>query len=290
MPRVNHVKKAQQRYKTVPVLDENGNPTYRENQRARPTKRGVTVTRQRVTVADKNQPLPPLRCDFPGCPSGVIAVGESYKWIKPKSGPYGGSQRNRHESHPSWHPWEYSSSLGARTAQIQHEAWEAINSTNLESPEDVTSVLEWVADEVRGLVEEKRESASNIEDGFGHPTSQSEELEGIADELESWADDIENADVPELPDPEEVDCAECEGNGVTDEGCDDCQGAGVIEDTEGNITGDCSTCGGDGQVEVDCADCDGSGQVESEEPTAEQMDAWRDEVEQLFSIIDECPV
>lgn len=290
MPRVNHVKKAQQRYKTVPVLDENGQPTYRENQRKRPTKRGATVTRQRVTVADKSQPLPPLRCDFPGCPTHEILPGEAYKWIKPKSGPYGGSQRNRHESHPSWHQWEYSSSLSARTAQISHEAWGTINATTFEEPDGVREVLTNVAEEVRGLAEEKRESAQNLEEGFGHPTSQSEELESTAEELDSWADDIENADVPELPEPDQVDCTECEGEGTKDEGCEDCQGTGVIEDTEGDVTGDCSTCGGDGQVEVNCDSCEGSGQVDGEEPTDEQMDAWRDEVEQLFSIVDECPV
>ena len=40
MPKVNHVKKAQRRYKMVPVLDENGQPAYRTVQRKRPTKRG----------------------------------------------------------------------------------------------------------------------------------------------------------------------------------------------------------------------------------------------------------
>lgn len=290
MPRVNHVKKAQQRYKTVPVLDADGNPTYRENQRKRPTKRGATVTRQRVTVADKNQPLPPLRCDFPGCPTHEILPGEAYKWIKPKSGPYGGSQRNRHESHPSWNVWEYSSSLSARTAQISHEAWETINSTEFDTAEDVTSVLSDVAEQIRELAEEKREGAQNIEDGFGHPTSQSEELESIAEELDSWADDVENADVPELPEPDPVDCAECEGEGDKEVGCADCQATGVIEDTEGNVTGDCTTCGGDGKGTEQCEACEGTGQVEGEEPTEEQMEAWREEVDQVLSVVDDCPV
>jgi len=176
MPRVNYIKKAQQRYKTVPVLDADGNPTYRILQRARPTKRGETEIRQRVTVADKSQPLPPLRCDYPACSTHEIVPGQAYKWIKPKSGPYGGHQRNRHADHPSWHPWEYSSSLSARIAQIQHDAAEALNQ-NFESKEDVESALSDIAEEIRALAEEKREAASNIEDGFGHATTQSEELE-----------------------------------------------------------------------------------------------------------------
>jgi hypothetical protein len=50
-----------------------------------------------------------------------------------------------------------------------------------------------VAEGVREVAEEYRESASNMEEGFGHATSMTEELEEKADELDSWADDVENA-------------------------------------------------------------------------------------------------
>lgn len=290
MPRVTHVKKAQQRYKMVPVLGEDGQPTYRTIQRKRPTKKGATEIRQRVTVADKSQPLPPLRCDFPACATGEIVPGEAFKWIKPRSGPYGGAVRNRHEEHPSWHPWEYSSSLSARTAQISHDAWVVFNGVEFDTPEEVASIMEDVAEFIRELAEEKRESAANIEDGFGHATSQSEELESIADELDSWADDVEQADVPELPEPDDEDCSECHGDGSMEDGCADCTGQGVIYDGEGNAIGDCQTCGGDGVREQDCDECDGTGQVEGEEPTEEQMSEWRESVEEMFSIVDECPV
>lgn len=292
MPKVNYVQKAQQRYKMVPVLDENGQPTYRTVQRKRPTKRGATEIRQRVTVADKSQPLPNLRCDFPGRPTGEIAPGEAFMWIKPKSGPYGGAVRNRHSSHPTWHPWEYSSSLSARTAQISHDAWKAFSEQTFESPEDVTALLEQVAEDIRALAEEKRESASNIEDGFGHTTSQSEELESIADELETWADDVEQTEVPELPEPEDVDCDECGGTGTLDETCDLCEGTGSSHDADGLADGDCPACEGEGfrEEEQGCTECDGSGQVQAEEPTDDQMDEWRSEVEEIFGIVDECPV
>ena len=274
----------------VPVLDENGQPTYRTLQRKRPTKKGATEIRQRVTVADKSQPLPPLRCDFPGCATGQIVPGEAFKWIKPKSGPYGGATRNRHEEHPSWQVWEYSSSLSARTAQISHDAWEAFNEAEFNSPEDVTAVLEQVADAIRELAEEKRESARNIEEGFGHATSQSEELEGIADELDGWADDVEQADVPELPEPEDEDCPECNDSGQVERGCDDCDGQGLIYDTDGTENGECPTCGGEGALLKDCDECEGTGQVVAEDPTDEQMDEWRESVEEMFNIVDECPV
>lgn len=300
MPRVTYVKKAQQRYYTEPVLDENGQPAYSERTLKRPTKRGKTVVRTRLTKADKSRPKPNLHCDFAGCqhPNREIAVGQAYKWIKPKSGPYGGSMRARHAEHPSWHVWEYSQSLSARIQEIQHQATEAL-SADFEGVEDVEAVLTDIAENVRGLAEEKREGASNIEEGFGHETSQSEELNSIADELDSWADEIESADIPEypskrdLPEEEWDDCAECEGEGTRDVGCADCMGSGVIEDAGGNVTGDCPTCDGSGQVEEQCTECDGSGKQEptdEDDPTEEQIDTWRSEVEDAVTIVDESPV
>jgi len=56
---------------------------------------------------------------------------------------------------------------------------------------DVESILEAVASNLNEAAEMWRESASNIEDGFGHATSQSEEYEGYADEVESVACDVE---------------------------------------------------------------------------------------------------
>lgn len=63
--------------------------------------------------------------------------------------------------------------------------------------ESIKSILESCAEAVREAAELWRESASNIEDGFGHATSQSEEFESNADEVESVADEVESIDVPE---------------------------------------------------------------------------------------------
>jgi len=59
------------------------------------------------------------------------------------------------------------------------------------------NVFTTVADAVREAGELWRESATNIEEGFGHPTSMSEEYEGYADEVESVADDVESIDLDE---------------------------------------------------------------------------------------------
>ncbi|MDE1904874.1 MAG: hypothetical protein KGH75_00300 [Rhodospirillales bacterium] len=257
MARVTHVKKAQQRYVTVPVIDPaTGEPVrtpVMKNGVQRTTKTGKPVTRTQVRE-DHDQPLPLLTCDACREP---IQIGTPYKWVEVKRS-YGGTRYNRHEACPDWNSWDLSNSLSARLAQIAHSGWEAFGD-HIASEEDVTSLLEDVANEVRALSEEKAESASNIEDGFGHPTEASEELQQIADDLESWADEIEGADVPELPEPDEVDCDECGGTGTTDEG-------------------------------ESCDECGGTGTVTPDEPTDEQMAEWRSEVEDLLSIIDEAPV
>lgn len=255
MPRVTHVAKAQQRYKTVPVIDEGtGKPKQTpvmRNGEQRTTKHGRPVFRT-VTVDDKSQPLPPYTCDSCHNP---IEIGTPYKHITPKSGPYGGYKRTRHASCPTWQVWEYSDSLSARTARISHEFTEALST--VEDASDVESALQDAAQEVRDLAEEKRESAQNIEDGFGHETSTSQELNDVADQLESWADEIEQADVPDFPEPEEQDCEDCE---------------------EGKVDG------------KNCETCDGTGKYTPDEPTDDQIEDWRSEVQDSITIVDECPV
>lgn len=256
MPKVTHVKKAQQRYATKPVIDpatgEQKKTPVMRNGVQRTTKKGKPVFLS-ITERDLTKPLEPYTCDACHKP---IEIGTPYKHITPKSGPYGGRQRNRHESCPSWKQWEYSNSLSARTAQIEHEFSEAID--GVDDPSDVTSALEAAAESAREISTEKEEAASNIEEGFGHETEGSQELASIAEELENWASDIESAEVPDLPEPEEDECDECGGTGKD------------IEDEE-----------------KDCEQCEGSGQFTPEEPTDEQMDEWRSEVSDIFP---ECPV
>ena len=198
MPRVQHVKRAQQRYETKPVID----PATGE-QKITPvmntltgeqklTKHGRPVV-LRVTERDLERPLPMPTCDYARCKQ-EIAIGTPYKWIEPS----GQRVRNRHESCPTWNVWEYSSSLSARIAQIQSE-----QPYDFESLEDAQQWASDKAQEIRDLAEEKRESASNIEEGFGHATYQSDELNETADSLESWADEIESVDLPEFPEDEE---------------------------------------------------------------------------------------
>jgi hypothetical protein len=326
MAKITRVAKAQQRYEQVPVIDpETGQqkqtPVMRNGkQRVTKTGRPIFLT---VTANDKSKPLPNRKCGKCG---NEITVGSPYKHISPRSGPYGGRTLYRCASCPDWHVWEYSSSLSARTAEISHDFWESFNGTLLESQDDVTSLLNDAAERVREIASEKEESASNIEDGFGHATSMSEELTDVAEQLNSWADDIESADIPEYPEPEEDDCDECDGSGeVVSDAFTQLQAdheEAVIKLREAErvlklylaapIQNQLTT-----QVEAQkkaikalqeklaeieakledteattesCEQCDGSGRFEPDEPTEDQLDEWRSEVESAVSVVDECPV
>lgn len=260
MPKVNHVKRAQQRYATKPVIDpatgeQKVTPMFNSRTgEPKLTKHGRPVV-LRITERDLERPLPMPKCDAPECtqPSREIAVGASYKWIEPS----GQRIRNRHATCPTWKQWEYSSSLSARIAQIQDEG-----PGDFESAEDAQEWASNKAQEIRDLAEEKRESASNIEDGFGHATSQSDELNETADNLESWADEMDSVDLPEFPEVEEQDCEECNGTGQID---------GDEEPTA------CETCGASGHVVPD--------------PTDDEMQEWADEVRSaLEDVLGNSPV
>lgn len=273
MARITRVKKAQQRYDTKPVLDENGEqvrtPVMRNGEQI-VTKRGPKFLR--VTERDLTKPLPNLRCDYPGCSidGGEIVPGSAYMWIKPKSGPYGGHQRNRHASHPAWNVWDYSSSLSAQVARIESEATDA--ASNADSEDDVTAALNDAAEAIRELAEQKREGAENIESGFGHATYQSEELTQQADDLDSWADKVEQADVEELS---SFSCDSCTDG---QQECSACAGTGKADDDEND---------------EDCADCDGTGEQECDfcDGTGEDLEAARESWSQTVAdALGNCPV
>ena len=189
MPKITHVAKAQQRYEMIKTGDVVSVD--------RKTKSGREVT-ARKSVPDKSKPLPPPRCDHCGNP---IEVGTPYKWIAPRSGPYGGTKRYRHESCPTWQVWEYSNSLSALIAAAQHDAQEALASANDQG--DFESVASDFAAAIQDLADQKNESADNIESGFGHETYVSEDLRDTASNLESWVSDIENFQEEDYPEPED---------------------------------------------------------------------------------------
>jgi hypothetical protein len=278
MARTTHVKKAQQRYETVVVLDDEGNPkrtpvmksvkdydTGEVKQVQKTTKKGKPVF-MTVTVADKSKPKPPETCTACHQP---IEIGTPYKHITPKSGPYGGRRMARHEGCPGWQVWDYSSSLSAQLARISYDFNGAIDSA--EGPDDVQSALDDAGASIEEIAGQKREGAENIENGYGHPTGQSEELEQMADDLEQWASDVTSATIPEM-----VDCEECTDG---QKECETCGGAGEQEVEQGEGMTQCEDCSGTGELE--CDNCDGTG---------EDVEAFREAVRDEVTIIDESPV
>jgi hypothetical protein len=274
MARTTHVKKAQQRYETVVVID----PITKEPQRTpvmklnrdgdlvqKLTKKGKPIFMTK-TVADKNKPKPPETCTACHLP---IKIGTPYKWIQPKSGPYGGRRMSRHEACPSWQVWDYSNSLSAQLARVAHDFWEAVDQA--EGTDDVQSALDDAGASIEEIAGQKREGAENIESGFGHSTSQSEELESMADELETWASDVTSATIPDVPE-----CEECTDG---QKECDTCGGVGEHEIEAGAGLSQCDDCSGTGEIE--CDNCDGSG---------EDIEAFREAVRDEVTIIDESPV
>jgi hypothetical protein len=152
MPQITHVKKAQQRYAQVPVLNDDGtpkeSPVFRKDGSPKLTKQGRPIT-MRVTVADKSQPLPPHTCGACGQP---IEVGTAYKHVSIKSGPYGGRTLYRHEGCPTWRPSELTTSKMAGVYAAQEMAEDQID--GCETVDDLQALAADVASQVRDVAEE----------------------------------------------------------------------------------------------------------------------------------------
>ncbi len=205
-------------------------------------------TRQRKHKDGSNAPQP--KCETCG---KTIEVGMPHKNVSVRSGSFS-QVFVRCMDEPDWHIWELSSSLSARLEEVSYNFHAALSDGAFETVDDVRGALEEAANSIREIAEEKRESATNIEEGFQHATYQSDELNDQADNLESWADEIESVDVPDLPELEEQDCD-----------------------------------GGSDHTDPLCI-CSGTGRVTPEELSDEAMEEWRAEVEDVISIVDESPV
>jgi hypothetical protein len=284
MARVTYVKSARQRYKMVPVLNEDGSPkvtpVLRRDGSPKKTKRGREVT-MRVTVQDKTQPLPNLRCDFPGCDidGGEILPGTSYKHITPRSGPYGGTQRNRHAAHPSWNVWEYSYSRAAQVARVCNDMSEAIDSWEPTDESDFDSLRDELEQMAQEAADEAREAVDNMPEQLQDGSQAAEN----ADMLEDWVGEFGNASAPDEEFYE--DCEVCDGTGETMQECDTCGGSGEVEDDdEPEGTRQCDDCGGSGEVEDSCEECDGG---KTDVVSEDWIEAAR---EALREPVDACPL
>ena len=69
--------------------------------------------------------------------------------------------------------------------------------------EDIADVMSDASSEFESIVEELRDKATNIEDGFGHETMMSSEFNERADEVEAWAENLTSLEIPDDPRDEE---------------------------------------------------------------------------------------
>lgn len=73
------------------------------------------------------------------------------------------------------------------------------NAGDCQTRDDFEQLAVDIADQIDAVAEEYQESADNIEEGFGHETSMSDELRSKYDELTSWAEEIRSTDFEDTP-------------------------------------------------------------------------------------------
>jgi hypothetical protein len=268
MPRTNYVKKAQPRYETVPVIDpetgEQKKTPVMKNGVQRKKKNGALIFR-RVTMEDKSKPKPNRKCEKCG---KEIEVGSPYKWVQIKT-TYGGIKKVRCGDCPGWKPSELSMSKMSGVYAAQEEA----DDTDVSSIEDLEALRESIAEQIEAVGEEYEQSGQNMEDGFEHATSMSDELKEKGESIKNWADEIRNVDFDEVPD-----CEECNGEGTKE--CESCEGTGTM--TEDAMCEDCNGAG-----TTDCTECEEGSITEG----SEAYNEWLEEQKgKLIDEVNNCPV
>jgi DNA-directed RNA polymerase subunit RPC12/RpoP len=206
MARTHYVRHAQQRYRTVPVMEDGKPkvvPVKGRDGTQKTTKGGRPISR-RVTVEDKSQPLPNYRCTRCGT---EIKVGDPYKWFQLRIGTMKQRKNFCGNCTPRQSDMTTSGNLQALYSTIE-AAEDALGSLDRSSASlaEIASVLTEAADGVREVSEAYGESADAMEDAFGHETSTSEGVREKAEQLEQFADDLESAasDVEGMEDPDDV--------------------------------------------------------------------------------------
>lgn len=139
-----------------------------------------------------------MSCRFCG---KSIEYGQPYKWFASKIGRM--SRRSNYHQGCKIPPSHRTTSKMGTIYDAQEEFVAG------DSPDEIRNNVSAFAEVVREVAEEYRESAQNMEEGFGHSTYQSDELTDRADQLESWADDLDSVDI-EDDEPTEDDLDEDE--------------------------------------------------------------------------------
>ncbi len=136
-----------------------------------------------VTKARKSQG----RCSTCGT---EIEAGESYKHASKRTSPYS-SFRIVWCANCRPKASQLASGHTADLHGVMEGAEADLGASDLH-PEGVRDALTSAAEGIKGIAEEYTEGAQNIVEGFGHPTSQSEDMDSKAQELTDFGDTLEN--------------------------------------------------------------------------------------------------
>lgn len=191
----------------------------------------------------------------------TVAKGEPYRWTKPRAGRWTTGAKLSRCMNPtcSFRPSEMTTSDKLGRIYASQEAYEDDTQSTDTSPSMFVESLNAMATELREVAQEYKDGASNIEEGFGHPTSQSEEMERNGENVEEWADSIEGAASEIESEQEEWDTLEAERE--------------TWEDTPDPQT--CASCNNEipksEEWGENCPECDAQGGTQRFEELAEEM-------------------
>ena len=122
-----------------------------------------------------------------GCDKPILA-GDAYKWWT--IGFRSRYKNKRCEACPVPPPSARESNEKIATIMAAEEGF---NPSNAACRDDLVSILEEAAENIRSAGEMWTESAEAMEQGFGHETEQSCEQQEKAEAAEAWADSIDEA-------------------------------------------------------------------------------------------------
>lgn len=133
-----------------------------------------------------------------------IEPGMSYRWWANKMRHQRGSFRHIRCMEAPCTPSQADMTPGRRGEWMRAEIALHQDIDAASTNEELESAAQAAAEAIREFAEQFTEGADNIEEGFGHPTSQSDELRERGEALEAICDELESLDFEE-PDFEEWD-------------------------------------------------------------------------------------
>ena len=114
-----------------------------------------------------------------------IQVGESYKKVAKRTGRGGYTLNFCADHHPR--PSHLLSGRSAELAEVVESAEGWLERVE-RGEEELAVALDSIKEDIGNFAADIRESAENMEEGFGHSTAQTEAMSGTADTLEEWAE------------------------------------------------------------------------------------------------------